>query len=433
MPGNYTITETTVPSWVLTDITITGSTGVVNASTAVVQLQLGEHAIVTYTNQLEVTLKLTKQLVNPPTGVVLNDFDLSATAAAPNDAYNFTVVGTGTNKVFAGVPYTLTETGPIGNSTVTFTGSGNVVVVGNVVTVMGLGSNEVVVTNTYPLGTITVVKITNSPFANSFNFTGNLGAFALNTGNATTFSNLLTGTYNITETLVAGWVLTNIAITGANGSSLANTATVNLEPGQNAIVVFTNQATAPLTLKKAIINPPAGVIPNSFTLSASASAPNNGNNFSVIGSGSGNVFMGVPYTLTETGPPGNHILSLTGSGAVGVVGNVVTVTGFAANEVVFTNTYIPSRITVRKVASGNQSQTFNFTGTLGNFNLNLGGSIEFSPLSGGSYSITETVPVGWNTPMISIINGSGIVAGATVTINLLPGQDVIVTFTNQPT
>jgi hypothetical protein len=97
---------------------------------------------------------------------------------------------------------------------------------------------------------ITVIKNAVPNFAQDFCFTvtgGGLTPFCLDDDSDPTLSDSITfeglepGTYTITETAVSGWLLTNVTIQGGSGSSVTDsTATVTLESGENAVVVFTN-------------------------------------------------------------------------------------------------------------------------------------------------------------------------------------------------
>ena len=84
-----------------------------------------------------------------------------------------------------------------------------------------------------------------------FDFTGNLpgaGSFSLTTVNgvtSTTFSNVLSGTYSISETAPAGWVLTSAACD--NGG---NPASISLTSGQTVKCTFENTKLGKITVVK---------------------------------------------------------------------------------------------------------------------------------------------------------------------------------------
>lgn len=434
--GNYTITESLVAGWDLTDISVEGATGIVNGTTVTVQLQPGQNVVVTFTNQQRASLTLKKALVDAPNDIFREDFTLTATAAAPNDGLNFSVSGDNTapNPVYLGVPYVLSETGPIGSSTLSFTPSGDVTVTDGVATVTGPNTPQVVLLNTYPTGTIKIRKITNSPNPTQFQFEGTLKPFKLKTGDETTFDNVIGGSYEIAESTVTEWDLTNISVEGATSIVNGTTVTVQLQPGQNAVVTFTNQQKGSLNLSKSLQNPPSGVVAGNFGLSATAAAPNNGLNFTVNGNGTNPVYLGVPYTLSETGPIQNSELTFTTAGNV-TVGNraaIVTSTG----AVTFVNTYPLGKITITKVVDGTNppGTKFSFSMVYGNnvipFELEDKQWLPFTGLPTGDYTITEAIVVPWTTPKISVVGADSIVSGNSVTVSLQAGNDVTVTFTN---
>lgn len=90
-------------------------------------------------------------------------------------------------------------------------------------------------------GSITIVKDAVPNSADDFQFSGDLGSFILDDDsdptypNTRTFNNLVPRRYNVTENLPQGW---NLSISGA--PSTGNTANINLGPGGNITVTFTN-------------------------------------------------------------------------------------------------------------------------------------------------------------------------------------------------
>ena len=96
--------------------------------------------------------------------------------------------------------------------------------------------------------------------------------------------------------------------------------------------------------------------------------------------------------------------------------------------------YVPSAppsgmITITKIVNGTApSATWEFTGGLGTFTLpSTGGSQTFTNLSGGNFSVSETVKTGYN---ISISCDNGFNGTNGVVLTLLPGQHVNCTFVN---
>ncbi len=106
---------------------------------------------------------------------------------------------------------------------------------------------------TTPTGSITITKITSPTPAvgQTFGFTGDFGAFNLDTDGGTgtpntiTFGTLPAATFNVTEsTIPANWSLTNLLCTNSTGASTFSyngaTATINLAQGGVVTCTYTN-------------------------------------------------------------------------------------------------------------------------------------------------------------------------------------------------
>lgn len=188
-------------------------------------------------------------------------------------------------------------------------------------------------------GTITVRKVSAADVFQLFDFTGDLGNFSLDIGESETFLNLPPGPYHIEETLPQDWVLTNITIMGGSGVTGATAADVNLMAGQNVVVTFTNQLPVEIEVLKELVNPPGGVVINDFNLIGVADPPNDALNFNVNGNGTVQVFVRVPYLLSETGPPGDYTLELIPGGTVAIIGTDTATVGTGGGSITFRNTY----------------------------------------------------------------------------------------------
>jgi len=99
-------------------------------------------------------------------------------------------------------------------------------------------------------GNITVVKNAIPDDPQDFSFSGDLGAFTLDDdadppySNTKIFSNLDAGSYDVTETVPTGWDLTSVTFTGdtdGGSSSSISTATIDLDPGEEINVTFTDE------------------------------------------------------------------------------------------------------------------------------------------------------------------------------------------------
>lgn len=119
-----------------------------------------------------------------------------------------------------------------------------------------LTDGETVIVTYYntQLGSITVEKVTSGdPGATQFEFDPSWSATTFSLGDGATAESdwLVAGTYTVEElpAIIAGWDLTAITITGDDNYTTGNvgtrTATIELDPGENVTVTFTNTYTAP--------------------------------------------------------------------------------------------------------------------------------------------------------------------------------------------
>jgi hypothetical protein len=89
-------------------------------------------------------------------------------------------------------------------------------------------------------GSILIVKETDPPGAAGFEFIGDLGSFALDDGGSRVFGDLVSGDYDVTEALSAGWDLDDVVCTGGDSTVAANGVTVHLDPGKDVVCTFSN-------------------------------------------------------------------------------------------------------------------------------------------------------------------------------------------------
>ncbi|MFC1995020.1 GEVED domain-containing protein [Chloroflexota bacterium] len=117
------------------------------------------------------------------------------------------------------------------------------------------------------LGTITVEKVTDpSPDStSSFDFTvvGGLSpsSFSLKNGEHRNFIDVPIGSYDITETVPDCWEL-DVVSTGGDSTPITDGVTVDLDPGEDITVTFTNTKIEPLmTIDKDVVTDPPVVEP----------------------------------------------------------------------------------------------------------------------------------------------------------------------------
>jgi len=291
-------------------------------------------------------------------------------------------------------------------------------------------------------GTIVIEKQTTGG-TGSFSFTttkpagqptfavGPLNTTAANPA-STTISDLLPGTYSVTEVVPAGWTLTGITCS-AGGSVAGSTATINLTAGSTVTCRFNNRkkgairinktsnggdATFPFTTTGAGFTLPSlttvggtatatieNLEPGAYSITEGATA---GWSFTSLTCGPGGVFNG--QTATITLPPGGLV------------------------ECTYTNTKRSSITIIKNSVGGNA--TFPFTTTGAGFTLasltTSNGTISqtFSDLAAGSYSITEGTTAGWNFTSLSCSGGVVQINGTTANITLNAADAVTCTYTN---
>ncbi|MCP4379325.1 MAG: isopeptide-forming domain-containing fimbrial protein [bacterium] len=200
----------------------------------------------------------TVKVIAPPGGT------LTVTKVVINDNGGLAVVGNfplfiDGNPVSSGVATTVdagahvvSETNQPGYAA-TFSGdcdaSGNVTV--------GLGESKTcTITNddlSPQTGTIIINKVTDPAGApDQFDFTGALGDFTLTDGGSQTFNTLQIGTYDVTESVPAGWSLDGIVCDDPSGGTTVSdpTAEIDLALGETVICTFTNTPTGDVTIEK---------------------------------------------------------------------------------------------------------------------------------------------------------------------------------------
>ena len=112
-------------------------------------------------------------------------------------------------------------------------------------------------------GTIIIEKAPGS--GTGYGFSGDLGDFTLDSGQEQTFINQPVGRYIVTEQTPPGDKLTGLTCTDSDangvpstGNVAANTATINLDPGETVRCTYTNQAGGSVVIKKAVTSGPNG-------------------------------------------------------------------------------------------------------------------------------------------------------------------------------
>jgi hypothetical protein len=116
-----------------------------------------------------------------------------------------------------------------------------------------------------PEGTVTIVKETlpAGGAGGTFEFSGDVGAFTLAGGQSTTVGALAPGSYRVSESVAAGWDLTELSCADPDGGTTvdlaAATVTIDLDADEEVTCTFVNSATATsLTIVKETLPRDAG-------------------------------------------------------------------------------------------------------------------------------------------------------------------------------
>jgi hypothetical protein len=175
-------------------------------------------------------------------------------------AFSLTDDGTSSDTTsFAGLAsgtYTVTETVPTGwdlvsidcvdpdEETTTSVGARSAVID------LDLGEDITCTFGNRERGSITIVKEADPAGDKEFDFTGDLGAFSLTDdgtlANTTVFTDVISGTYAVTETVPAGWKLEGIVCDDPDAGTAVSVATasalIDLDPGEEITCTFSDKS-----------------------------------------------------------------------------------------------------------------------------------------------------------------------------------------------
>ncbi len=296
----------------------------------------------------------------------------------------------------------------------------------------------------------------------TFAFGGDLGSFQIDTSqeNDEVFTDLLTGTYLVSETVPYGWNLTDISCTGAvdsvitiGGSGGFNEGdtgvSIDLAPGEDILCTFTNTELGSITVAKETL--PDGSV-ESFTFTGDAAG-------SITDGAAITVSDLLPgtYTSTETVPAGWDLVDIQcddGASATPSLGDVNTTTAtFNVDpgediNCAFTNvqraTVIVQKVVVRDDGGNAVVSEFGINSSAGTLNFDGGSTVGdvttytatvTDVVPGTGYSVSETpitsyTPGNWSCTddTGSVLENGGDPTGALFTVN--PGQTVTCAITN---
>jgi hypothetical protein len=282
-------------------------------------------------------------------------------------------------------------------------------------------------------GHIIVDKVTNpSGDPTSFNFDANGGSYAdFSLTDAAPPNNqaLVPGNYSVSETVPAGWDLTNTQCVSSIGDT-ETAGALELDAGETITCTFTNTKRGHIIVDK-ITNPSGD--PTSFNFDANGGSYAD---FSLTDAAPPNDQTLVPgnYSVSETVPSGWDLTSSPCTSSLGHSETAAAITLNAGETVTcrFYNRKRANLIVEKQTNPDGASGSFTFTGTAAG-TISDGGTIPVNNLVPGTYTSTENNPTP-NFDLTSIscndANSTGDVPSRTATFRLEPGETVKCTFTN---
>ena len=431
LPGNYTVTETNIPTdWMLGSIQCDDGDSTVDTGTATATYMVaaGEEVTCTFTNTKGGTIIVEKQ-TDPDGSTTEFDFDGPETfdPTLTDGQTDMLAVVPGTYTVTETVPanWKLTDitcTDPTGDS------SGDT---GTATATYEVAAGETITcvfTNTEDAKIIVEKQTLPDGDSQTFDFDGP-GDFdpQLSDGQMDMLF-VDPGQYTVTETVPENWTLTDITCNDSNSSGdlPSATATFNLIAGEQVTCVFTNTADAKIIVEKQTL--PDGS-PQAFDFDGP------GDFDPQLTDGQMDMMFVDPgqYTVTETVPENWTVTDITcDDGDSSGAGNTATYNVDPGEHVkcTFTNTEDAKIIVMKETLPDGDPTVFDFDGP-GDFDPQLSdGQMDMMFVDPGQYTVTETVPSGWDLTDISCSDGDSSGAAGTATYNVDPGEQVTCTFTN---
>ncbi|HSN01709.1 MAG TPA: hypothetical protein VLS52_11930, partial [Rudaea sp.] len=305
-------------------------------------------------------------------------------------------------------------------------------------------------------GSITVVKNTVGGDG-TFDFGGPAGAFQILTSGGTgqvVLTNLIPGSYSVSESVPTGWDLTNLACIDPSGgtTTAGSTASIGLAAGENVTCTFTDTRRGAIIVQKQVLGTDATFAftgSQAFSITTAGGVGQDSSTFASVAPGT--------YTITESALAHYSLTGLTCADPTGNsttnVGTLTATVNVAAGETVtctFTNTQLATLTIIKQAvpqiaAPNTPSFPFTATGLVpASFSLADDGtnpnSTTFSDVApGGAYTVTEGAVPNWVLTAITcsdatdpnLANRSAVnLATSTVTPNLQPGETLRCVFTN---
>ena len=303
-------------------------------------------------------------------------------------------------------------------------------------------------------GSIVIAKVTDPVSSTlSFDFTSNISgtaSFTLTNSITKTISGLAPGTYAVTETVPAGWILQDLvcddgaSASPSSGDTATGEATIKIEAGETVTCTYTNQQLATVVIKNVTI--PSGGTGYVFTDTI-------GSGTFILDDGGTETFsdkLAGQYKVRRLAAGDLPLADITcdDSGSTipstGDVGSGIATINAEPGETVtctFTNAEsLPDVGTIKiiKVTDPSGGAGFSFTDDIpgsGSFSLDDGdGGKTFTNVPVGTYAVTEDAKDGWDLTNLVCTDPSSDSSTdpstATATIKLAKDETVVCTFTN---
>ena len=483
--SQYTITETGVSGWDLTDLDCSKTPDSATGTEIKVTILPDENVTCSFTNQRRASLTIVKQ-TNP--GGSTQEFDFTASGLSPSQ-FTLTDGQTQTFDDLAPGDFTIAEQVPAGWDLDDIDcGPKSFTRIGDEISLEVEYGDEVVCTffnGQLPPANLTVVKEdVPATWAPNFDFAvegtglvdpGQPGSdtFSLGLGDSTSYSvRPVTGgnQYTITEQAQptppsgdSGFRLTTLQCV-VNGDTdnpvIGDTGTgvvqVTLEPGDSAVCTYTNKQLPRLTIVKNAVNPAVPDDPTEFTYNATGLSPTSFGLTNTEQQVFTDVTAGNALTVEEVPVPDWTLTSLecAGEGAGGLTidkpnGRVDGSLTYGDDVVcTYVNTKVPAKaylFVLKLTDPQDATATFDFTATgpdLDEAFALAGGDytgFEVDPGFGGqTYTVTEADKAGWKLIELDCVvstDPATIVPGdldtGEVSVDLLEGEVAVCVYENQ--
>ncbi len=434
--GTFDISEVVPAGWDLTDVSCSGATPTITTKVTITAVK-DANIVCTFTNTRHTANLVIKKVAvggNSTFGFTsdtpLGNFNLTTSLGAAETLS--VAVPTGSYDIAEVLPANWDLTGVICTGAQYSTS-------GTQVTIAATKDASIVCTFTNTRNTARLTVIKNTVGGNgTFGFTSNtpLGDFNLTTVNATATTStvsLVTGTYDISEVVPAGWDLTDVSCTGAT-PTITTKVTITAVKDADIVCTFTN------TRQSANVTVVKNTVGGNATFGFTSDTPLGDFGLTTSGGTATTSSVSIPtgsYAITETPLSGWTLTGLTCSGAQFTTSNsTVNITAVKDANIVctFTNTRDTANVTVVKNAVGGNA-TFGFTSDtpLGDFGLTTVGATATTAtvsIPTGIYTISETALAGWTLTDLDCSGAQFLEGADSLTIQASKNADIVCTFTN---